>query len=340
MLFAPASGAQLANRDYFRVSPDTRKYAVIFGGAGADETYQAQFRQLTLKLYEVLAGEYGYAPDNIRLLVGRGPSTGPEIAGPCRRETISATMGDLQKKVRPGDQIAFFFIGHGTSDDLDARFVVAGPDITGGDFAASLAAFSDQDVIVLNATGSGSPFCRALSAAGRVIVCATRSAAERYDTVFPQFFLEGLENHAADRDKNRRVSMLEAFEYARAKVKKWYADRNRLPSEHPTIDDNGDGRFATEPDPARGEGRLAEIAYLDSIRAALPEFTGSGAASETLRRLTAEAQKLERAVVLLRNRKSEMSEKDYWQQMEPLLIDLARTTRQLKSLRAALQLGF
>ena len=336
IFFAPVANAQMLDRGYFRVSPDSRKFALIFGGAGADETYQTRFRRWTLKLSEVLARDYGYAPGHITLLLGRGDPKVPEIFGPCRRDTILAAMDRLQKKVQPGDQIGFFFIGHGTSDDRDAKFVVAGPDITGADFAARLQAFSNQDVIVVNTTGSGYPFCGSLAAAGRVIVCATRSAAERYDTIFPRFFLEGLDNHTADRDKNRRVSMLEAFGYASQKVNKWYVDQGRLPSEHATINDNGDGRFHTYLDPAEEEGRLAEIAYLDTIMASLPESAVGGPAPEILRRLYAEAQELERSVMLLRNRKRAMGEKDYWQQLEPLLIDLARTNRQLKSLEAAL----
>jgi hypothetical protein len=337
IFFVSGANAQLPDRDYFRVSPDSRKYAVIFGGAGADETYRTRFRQWTLKLSEILARDYGYPPDHITLLLGNGDPKVPEIYGPCRRDTILAAMDRLQKQVQPGDQLGFFFIGHGTSDDQDAKFVVAGPDITGADFAARLDGFSNQDLIVVNNTGSGYPFCSSLAAAGRVIVCATRSAAERYDTVFPRFFLEGLENHTADRDKNRRVSMLEAFKYAGQQVNAWYADQDRLPSEHAAIDDNGDGRFDADPDPAEEEGRLAEIAYLDTITASVAETAVGGPAPEALRRLYAEAQELERSVVLLRNRKSKMDEQNYWQQMEPLLIDLARTSRQLRSLEAALQ---
>ena len=133
--------------------------------------------------------------------------------------------------------------------------------------------------------------------------------------------------------------MLEAFEYAREKVKKWYADRNRLPSEHPTIDDNGDGRFAVDPNPVADDGRLAGIAYLDTIGVSLTDATSDSPESKDLRRLTAKAQDLERTVMLLRNRKSEMAAKVYWQQMEPLLIDLSRTSRRLRSLQAALLTG-
>ncbi len=337
MVFAIFANAEMQSREYFLTRPDTQKYAVIFGGAAADESYQAQFRQWALKLHEILVRDYGYPPDYITLLLGTGDPEALEIAGPCRLETILETMGRLRKKVQPGDQITIFFVGHGTNDDQDAKFVMVGPDISGAKFAEILEDFSDQDIAVVNTTSSSHPFCTALSAPGRVIVCATRSAAEKYDTIFARFLLEALESHTADRDKNRRVSLFEVFLYTREKVKTWYTDQNRLLSEHPTLDDNGDGRFHTAPDPARDEGGLAQIADIDTLAVFLPEAVVSGPASVTLRKLTARVRALERSVILLRNQKTEMSDRDYRQQLETLLIDLARSTRQLKFLRADLQ---
>ena len=331
------TSAAVQSRQYFLAGPDTQKYAVIFGGAAADASYQARFRQWTLKLHEILVQEYGYPPDHVILLLGRGDPTAPEIGGPCRRETILETMAGLGEKVQPGDQIFIFFVGHGTSDDEEAKFVIVGPDITGADFANILAKFSNQDIAVMNTTSSGYPFCNALSAAGRVIICATRSAAERYDTIFTRYLLEALEGHAADRDKNRRVSLYEVFLYVREKVKTWYTEQKRLPSEHPTINDTGDGRLVSDPDPARTEGGLAQIADVDTFAASLPEALAAGPAYETLRLLSARIHTLERSVILLRNQKTELSAQDYWQQLEMLLIDLARTSRRLKILRADLQ---
>ncbi|UCD81776.1 MAG: caspase family protein [Desulfobacterales bacterium] len=336
-LFLPFGKVNAQAREYFLTRPDTHKYAVIFGGAAAGETYEQRFRQWSLKLYESLAGDYGYPPDHITLLLGRGDPEETRIAGACRLETILEAMDALRKKVRPGDQLLFLFVGHGTSDDQEAKFVIVGPDLTGAKFAEILRAFSEQDIIVVNTTSSSQPFCNALSAPGRVIVCATRSAAERYDTIFPQFLLEALENRAADRDKNRRVSAFEAFYYAREKVNRWYTDQDRLPSEHPTLDDSGDGLFDTDPEPGKDDGRLAQIAYVDPLSAFLPDAIAAGPGSDTLRELTAKAQVLERSVMLLRNQKAEVSAKDYWQQMEPLLIELARTNRRLKTLQAALE---
>ena len=337
MVLAFLSNAESQSRAYFLPRPDTQKYAVIFGGAAADETYQNQFRQWTLKLQEILVRDYRYPADHITLLLGRGDSETPTIAGPCRLDTILAAMEQLQKKVRAGDQITIFFIGHGTSDDQDAKFVIAGPDITGAKFAEILEGFHDQDLAVVNTTSSSHPFCSALSAPGRVIVCATRSAAEKYDTTFARFLLAALESHAADRDKNGRVSLFEIFLFVRQKVNSWYAEQDRLPSEHPTLDENGDGRLQTDPDPARDDGGLAQIADVDSLATLLPEAVAEGPALKTLRKLTARVRALERSIILLRHQKTEMSDRDYWQQMEPLLIDLARSSRRMRNLRADLQ---
>jgi hypothetical protein len=337
MVLAFSSKAEAQSRAYFLPRPDTQKFAVIFGGAAADETYQAQFRQWTLKLQEILVRDYGYPADHVTLLLGRGDPETPTIAGPCRLETVLAAMERLRKKVQAGDQITVFFVGHGTSDDQDAKFVIAGPDITGAKFADILEGFPDQDLAVVNTTSSSHPFCSALSAPGRVIVCATRSAAERYDTIFARFLLAALERHAADRDKNRRVSLFDTFLFVRQKVKAWYADQNRLPSEHPTLDDNGDGRLQTDPDPARNDGGLAQIAEIDTLTTLLPQAIAAGPALSSLRNLTARVRALERSIILLRHQKTEMSDRDYWQQMEPLLIDLARSSRRMRNLRADYQ---
>ncbi len=59
-----------------------------------------------------------------------------------------------------------------------------------------------------------------------------------------------------------------------------------------------------------------------------------GQASELRRALAAKAQTLERTVVLLRNQKAELTADEYQQQMETLLIELARTMQKLKRVRA------
>jgi hypothetical protein len=47
----------------------------------------------------------------------------------------------------------------------------------------------------------------------------------------------------------------------------------------------------------------------------------------------ARMQELERSVFILRGRKNEYLEADYWRQMEELLVNLARATEQVDALR-------
>ena len=59
--------------------------------------------------------------------------------------------------------------------------------------------------------------------------------------------------------------MLEAFVYAKANVELWYEEQDRLASEHSGLDDNGDALFSLDPAIDIADGRLAEIAYIDSL---------------------------------------------------------------------------
>ncbi len=49
-------------------------------------------------------------------------------------------------------------------------------------------------------------------------------------------------------------------------------------------------------------------------------------------RLKARMQELERSVFILRGRKADYLEADYWSEMEGLLVELARTTGQFNEL--------
>ena len=119
--------------------------------------------------------------------------------------------------------------------------------------------------------------------------------------------------------------MLEAFEYAKANVELWYEEQGRLASEHAGLDDNGDALFSLDPAVDIADGRLAEIAYIDSLIAEGENLSGEGIA------LKSRIQDLERSVIVLRGRKAEYLEAEYWQQMEGLLVDLARSTVRFNS---------
>jgi hypothetical protein len=322
--------ASAQQRDYFLPKPALQKYVVILAGAAIEEQYKQQINSWALLLHDILTHNYRYEADQIVLLTDQPDPDDTRISGSSRSENIKDKLQELKEILNPGDQVFIFLLGHGTSNGEVAKFVISGPDITGRDVAVMLEAFSEQDIVLVNATSSSYPFCTLLSGPGRVIVSATRSGAEKYDTIFAEFFIAALDGQAGDRDKNRRVSIWEAFIFASKKVENWYADQSRIPTEHAVIDDNGDGIFSDDPHPLENDGMLAQIAYLDLIPATLADAETSTAPNGALiRDLTSQMREQERSVFLLRNRKAELPTELYQQEMEVLLIDLARISRKL-----------
>ena len=309
--------------NFFLDSANSTKYAVIMVGPSVGEENNSKFRQWAFSLHDILARDYGYSSDTISLLYDRGQTDftgGERVDGACDRAGIEQGLKDLREQVEPGDQITLYLIGHGSGSEEEAKFNIVGPDITGREFAELLDPFNEQDIAIINTTSASYGFSASLSSEGRVVISSTRSPSERYDPVFSRYFIEALDNRNGDRDKYNRVSMLEAFEYAKSNVEAWYEEQGRLASEHAGLDDNGDSLFALEPNSDAIDGRLAEIAYIDTL-----VDSQAGLSREQLA-LKARMQELERTVFILRGRKADFLEADYWQQMEELLVELARTT--------------
>ena len=309
--------------DFFLDRPDSNKYAVILVGPAVGDTNSSRFRQWALSLYDILARDYGYNSDTITLLYDRGEIEGPggeRVDAACDREGIEQQFAALKSRVKIGDQIILFLIGHGSGAEAEAKFNIVGPDLTGIEFAYLLDQFAQQDMVIVNTTSASYGFSAALSSEGRVVISSTRSSSEKYDPIFSRFFIEALDARNGDRDKNNRVSMLEAFNYARNNVTQWYEEQGRLAAEHAGLDDNGDSLFSLNPTVAEADGRLAEIAFIDTL------IDSDEGLSEVAVRLKSRMQRIERSVFILRGRKADFLEADYWQQMEELLVDLARTT--------------
>ena len=309
--------------EYFLDSPDTGKYAVIMAGPTVGETNETQFRQWAFSLHDILARDYGYTSDSITLLYDKGKTESvgdARIDGACDRGGIEEELSALASRVNTGDQITLYLIGHGSGAEEEAKFNIVGPDITGSEFAGMLDQFKNQDIVIINTTSASYGFSTSLSGEGRVVISSTRSPSERYDPIFSRYFIEALDNRNGDRDKNNRVSMLEAFEYAKSNVEAWYEEQGRLASEHAGLDDNGDALFSLNPVVDAADGRLAEIAYIDS---AVDEVSGL---NPQARQLKFHMQELERDIFILRGRKQDFLESDYWQEMESLLVELAIVT--------------
>jgi hypothetical protein len=249
------------------------------------------------------------------------------VNGRATREEINAALTGFAQAAAPEDVVYVVLVGHGSYDGSAARFNLPGPDMTPADFDALLKKLPARNVVFVNTSSSSGPFIEGLSAPGRTIITATRNGAEQFTTLFGGYFVEAFSIEGADADKNERVSMLEAFQYARNEVARAYEREGLLATEHALLDDNGDKKGSPDPTPTGAEGRLAAALSLGSAAGAAPLPD-----DPTLRALYLERRELERRVEALRLLKDGLPPARYASDLERLVTDLALKTREIRTL--------
>jgi hypothetical protein len=237
---------------------------------------------------------------------------------------------DAEPKEGAGE-VWLVLIGHGTFDTKESKFNLRGPDFSGGELAEWLKPFK-RPVAVVNCASASGPFINKLSAAGRVVVTATRSGQEVNYTRFGGNFADAISSAESDLDKDGQTSLLEAYLVASSRVAEFYNTEGRLATEHPLLDDNGDG-LGTPPDWFRGVRavkKAKEGASADGLRAHQFVLVRSEQEKKLPPAVRAKRDELELAIGKLRDRKTEMPEPEYYKLLEPMLLDLARVYQSAK----------
>ena len=292
------------------------RYALIVAGASGGEKYAEQQQQWRDELTAALRNNYLFPDGNVVTL-------GEETDGTAKAnaENVRRVLGDLRRRLTRDDLLLLVLIGHGTFDGEAAKFNLVGPDLTAAEWSGLLEGLPARTVVV-NTTSSSYPFLEELSRRGRIVITATDSVAQRFATVFPEHFVRAVSDLSSDLDKNGRVSVWEAFAAASAAVQQHYAQRGQLSTERPVLDDNGDkvGREAHAPGP---DGTLARTTYFDAEPGSI---TADVALAGLQRRRTALETQLEE----LKGRKPLLPPEEYDEQLERILVELARVARQIR----------
>ncbi len=216
-------------------------------------------------------------------------------------------------------------IGHGTFTRGVAKFNLRGPDVSAAELADWLAAVR-RPMVIVNAASSSGPFINQLSAPGRVVVTATKSGTEQNFARFGEYFVRAVAAADADLDHDGEVSVLEAFLRASADVGDFYQSAARIATEHPLIDDNGDGK-GTPPTmfrAARAVGKAKDGSQLDGVLAKRFTLAPAEARLKLTPQEEVERDSIEQELATIRGRQNELEEEAYDQQIEPLLIRLAK----------------
>jgi hypothetical protein len=246
------------------------------------------------------------------------------LSGPqATRVAVAKAFGTLATQAGADDTVMIVLFGFGTFDGNVAKFNLPGPDMTPQDFAPLLAHIRSKRIVFVNTASSSAPFVETLSAPGRVIIAAAQPG-QHYATLFGGPFVDAFADPAADTDHDGKVSVLEAFRYAKTQVAAQYQHDGWMQSENAILDDNGDKQGSEDPGPQAKEGPRAAVLSLGSInQQALP-------ADPKLRALYTERQDLERRIDSLKLMKDSMDPAKYEQELEDLATQLALKTRQIK----------
>jgi hypothetical protein len=291
-----------------------QSHLVIVTGLSGEAKYSTAFHDWATTLIDAAQSRWGVPESNIVYLAENAEAHPGVVDDRSTRDNVEQTLQTLAIRAGASDPVFIILIGHGTTGEGGSKFNLPGPDMTAEDFAALLDAFPTQTVCFVNAASASGEFIPALSGRDRAVITATKTRYERNETIFAGFFVQAYAGEGADVDKDQRVSVLEAFNYASREVARAYESEGKLLTEHAILDDE----------------QVARSLFLSgSAGATLAEATSS---DPQLAALYQEKRALEEQVAQLRSRKDEMDPEVYDLQLEDLLVELALKTREIRTL--------
>ena len=285
-------------------------YYVIVAGLGGEPDYEQRF---------VTA-----AHDLDRIFKSAGPAnhvytlTGPQATAAQMRETLNA----VAKEASADDDFALILIGHGSFDGVEYKFNLVGPDLTAAEIASMCDHIASRRQLIVDTTSASGGAVQAFERPGRAVIAATKSGTEKNATVFARYWVEALQDPAADTDKSASVSAMEAFSYATQKTASFYDSQKRLATEHAVFNDAGRG------DPVRqagsGEGLLLSTFTL--LRLGNSQQASNDPAKQALLQ---KKEALEQQIDTLKYQKAAMDADEYNKQLTDALVELAKVQEAL-----------
>ena len=319
------------------VAEAQQTHLLVITGLGGDPEYTQQFHQWATTLIDAARTRYEVPSEGITYL-GEKPDLAPDlIADRSTRENVEAAIQSIADRASSGDHVVIVFFGHGSFTDA-ARINLPRRDLSAEEFASLLDKLDGQQVTFVNTASASGPFVERLSGSGRTVMTATKTGGERNASIFGGYFVDAFSDgeEEADQNKDRRVSMLEAFTYARARVVQSYEAEGLLTTEHALLDDNGDGQGSDEPDPLSGEAADGLVARTLFFTSGVGRRTDTAFPDDpALQALYQERQELETRVDDLRRIRGGADPDQYQTELETLMIELALKSREIRELESA-----
>ena len=284
--------------------------AVIIQGVAGSDDHEKKFTKWATGTRDVLVQDLGFSKDRVFLLTGDA----------TRKEAVQKTFDQLKQQVKPQDTFLLFLIGHG-SFDTDFKLNILGADLTGAEYSKLIDSLNPSRAIVVNSsTGSGGMF-ETMKGKNRVLIASSRSG-EKEDPVFYEHFLNGLKGVAADEDKDKKVSVWEAFKYASSAVDRFYKEKTLIMTEHAALAAAGAPQVA----PTVAEQDVPVLARVTALTADRDVTV----ADPKLQALLNEKKAIDQKIEALRLDKGLLSETQYQDRLEELILELGKKNQEIQ----------
>jgi hypothetical protein len=280
------------------------QFTVIVAGLGGEPQYEERFR---LQAESIAQAARKSAEDSANVVVLTGDQ--------ARRDAVRREMQALAERMEESDALTIILIGHGSYDGDEYRFNVPGPDLTGNELGRLFDQLPARQQLIVNTSSASGAMVEHWKRPQRVIVAATKSGGERTATRFAQHWTQAVTTAAADVNKDDVVTAAEAFEYANREVAAAFKAEISLATEHARMEGEQPERFAV--------ARLGTA----GISSSNPEVNA----------LLAQRGTIERDLDAVKQRQPALSEDEYYDALEGVLVKLALLQREIDAKQAVTQ---
>ena len=272
---------------------------VVISGLGGSEEYSTQF------------DDYATAIADETRLIAQTPNDVMLLRGDAAKKDIVTALFDAIATREDIDKFSAFFIGHGTFDGRTYKFNIPGPDITGDEIAGLLNRVRSRQQLVVAATSASGALLESIDSGNndtgqRVVMTATKNGREKTAVIFPEYLVEAITTPGADTDKNESISAEEIFDYVNRSVEEFYSTEKLLAPEHARL--NGENAATFE---------VVRYGTLLDLQNRIPD------------ELLTTRENLSNQINILRSRKEDIDEDEYFDSLQGLMLKLADVQRQI-----------
>ena len=226
------------------------KRALILCGLSGDAAHHKQFADTVTKLHDGLAKQLGFAAGDVQVLFGDEPQdSDDEPIKSARRATraeLEKSVTALRAKLQAEDALWVIVLGHSHYDGRHSWLNLPGPDMQQTDFSKLFADLPSREQVFIITTPTSGYYVKPLAAKGRVVITATEADWETNETEFPHELARVLSSPPAtpdfDVDQDGAITLFDLYVTVARNLAQSYLEREFLATEHPLLDDNGDGR--------------------------------------------------------------------------------------------------